>query len=355
MRDIKCDCREGFIDGPDWNGFDIDGYHIHPDYLKLALFAALEEHSCAYRLYSPVTGVRCKDGRVHAVEVTTKNGTDCYRADVVVDATGDGDIAFLAGAQMVSGREEDEKHMPITLAFTIANVDVERAMDFYRHNYQEFQDRVAKEAELRGIAVAERYWLNRSTVPSILSVNTSGAGLELDGTKSDELTIAEREGLVVAKNFVSVARHAQIPGLEDAYLLLAGSHVGVRETRRIVGEYVLTLEDAQAGARFPDVVARKYGVIDAIYIQSKKQDMTYDYPYRSLLPRRIDGLLVAGRCGSATHMGHAAGKSMGNMMEIGQAAGVAAAMCSREGVVPREVDVGRLQKTLTEMGVKLFD
>jgi hypothetical protein len=129
--------------------------------------------------------------------------------------------------------------------------------------------------------------------------------------------------------------------------------VAVRETRRIVGEYVYTVEDARNGTEFEDVVAHKYGAIDATYLMAPMASGCA-YPYRSLLPVPVENLLVAGRCGSATHLGHAAGKSMGNMMEIGQAAGVAAALCSARGVAPRRLNVGDLQDRLCSMGVRLF-
>jgi hypothetical protein len=120
-----------------------------------------------------------------------------------------------------------------------------------------------------------------------------------------------------------------------------------------VGEYVVTLEDAQTGAEFPDIIARKYGAVDAnqLYIGAMKSG--FGFPYRSLLPKTVDNLLVAGRCSSATFLGHAAGKSMGNMMELGQAAGVAAALCSAQGISPRRLDVPQLQSILRQMGVHL--
>jgi hypothetical protein len=165
--------------------------------------------------------------------------------------------------------------------------------------------------------------------------------------------VAERAGIQVALDFVRLARGYRVPGLEDCHLMRVGANVGVRDTRRLVGEYVLTVEDARNGPDFPDVVARKYGAIDANQLFIGEMHSGFAYPYRSLLPRQIENLLVAGRCASATFLGHAAGKSMGNMMELGQAAGVAAALCSRENVTPRELNLKILQTTLREMGVRI--
>ncbi len=106
-----------------------------------------------------------------------------------------------------------------------------------------------------------------------------------------------------------------------------------------------------SGPEFDDVVARKFGAIDANQLFIGEMKSGFAYPYRSMLPRKIEYLLVAGRCASATFLGHAAGKSMGNMMALGQAAGVAAAMSVQQHVLPRDLDVGSLQSSLRNMGV----
>jgi hypothetical protein len=272
----------------------------------------------------------------------------------VVDATGDGDVAYRAGADMMVGREEDGRHMPVSLVFAIANADVERALTFKSEQGAAW-NALIQEAASEGYHTAAWYSLDRTTIPGVLNVN-NGAYVELgnvDGTKSAELTVAERLGVRVAVDFVRLAREKGIPGLEDCYLVRTGAHVGVRDTRRIVGEYVLTVEDAREGAEFEDVVARKYGAIDANQLFIGEMHSGFAYPYRSLLPVRIENLLAAGRCGSATFLGHAAGKSMGNMMALGQAAGTAAALCAAQGVTPRELDVAQLQSVLRAMGAQL--
>jgi hypothetical protein len=189
----------------------------------------------------------------------------------------------------------------------------------------------------------------------VINVN-NGAYVDIgniDATQAADLTVAQRMGIQVAIDFVQLARDKQLPGLEACHLVRTGAYLGVRDTRRLVGEYVLTVEDARTGPEFDDVVARKYGAIDANQLYIGEMHSGFAYPYRSLLPRRVENLLVAGRCGSATFLGHAAGKSMGNMMALGQAAGVAAALSSAQGVTPRQLDVGRLQQVLRAMGAQL--
>jgi hypothetical protein len=338
--------RSDFING--------DGMDVHPEYLRLAAFELLEEAGCHYRLYSPVTGVVMEGNALCGVVVTGKEGRQTFRAQVVVDATGDGDVAYLAGAEMTEGREEDGRHMPVSLVFALANVDVDRALLFKAKERDAF-DAIVKEAAAEGYHTAAWYSFDRTTVPGMINVN-NGAYVDIgniDGTRSGDLTVAERMGVQVAVDFCRMARAKRIPGLEDCYLMRTGANVGVRDTRRIVGEYVVTVEDARGSAEFEDVVARKYGAIDANQLYIGEMASGFAYPYRSLLPKRIDNLLVAGRCGSATFLGHAAGKSMGNMMALGQAAGTAAALCAAQGVTPRKLDVRQLQSVLRSMGAQL--
>jgi hypothetical protein len=286
--------------------------------------------------------------------VRSKQGARTYSADVVVDATGDGDVAALAGAEMVEGREEDGRHMPISLVFALSNCNVERFLA-YREAHGEAFEALLDEAEAEGYAVAAWYSFNPTTVPGVMGVNNGalrGVG-NLDGTDPSDLTLAERVGIRVAVDFVRIVREAGVPGLEDCHLIRAGSAVGVRDTRRIVGEYVVTVEDARTGPEFDDVVARKYGAIDANQLYIGEMASGFGYPYRSMLPLGVENLLATGRCGSATFLGHAAGKSMGNMMALGHAAGVAAALSSREGVTPRALPVARLQAALRAMNVPL--
>jgi ribulose 1,5-bisphosphate synthetase/thiazole synthase len=340
--------REGktsFVDG--------DGLHIHPDYLRLACMELLEEYDCHYRLYSPVTGVLMNGARLDGVEVISKEGPQQFRAHVVVDATGDGDVACLAGAEMVQGREEDGQSMPVSLVFALANVDVERLFNFVQD--KSHFDALIDSAAAEGFATAAWYSFDRTTLPDAVSVN-NGALRDIgniDGTCSSQLTIAERMGIQVATDFVKLAHKKRIPGLEKCCLMRVGATVGVRDTRRLVGEYIVTLEDARRGAEFPDTIARKYGAVDANQLYIGEMKSGFAFPYRSLLPKTVENLLVAGRCSSATFLGHAAGKSMGNMMELGQAAGVAAALCAAQGVSPRRLDVPQLQAVLRQMGVHL--
>ena len=140
--------------------------------------------------------------------------------------------------------------------------------------------------------------------------------------------------------------------LKDVELIATGPQIGVRETRRVKGVYVLTEEDAKSGRKFEDVIAWRSGFLDIGFVRFEKMKV-HDVPYRAILPEKLDGLLVAGRCISATHVAASAGKSMGNCMATGHAAGLAAAMSAQKGCAPRALKVADLQDALRADGVDL--
>jgi hypothetical protein len=329
------------------NRIDGDGLSCHVEYSELAIYEMLEELGIQYRMFSPVFDVLKDGNRVSGVIVREKRGYVAYHADIVVDATGDGDVAFAAGCEYMEGREEDHIHMPITLGFSLGGINKE---DFFAWlgDYKKF-NALMDEAHAKGYYIAAWYGFIEGTLPGIIGVNNGAwrnQSLTTDGTNSSDLTKVRRYGLNVATDLVRVLRENHVPGAENCFLDKVGNILGVRDTRRIVGEYVQTFEDSQKSQEFEDTVARKYGFIDANQLYIGPMASGYSYPYRSLVPKNVGGLLVAGRCASASFMGHAAGKSMGNMMELGEAAGAAAALCSRKGVQPGELDVSELRYVL---------
>lgn len=337
------------------NKIDGDNLNIHPEYLKLAACKVLEDLGCSYRFHSPVTGV-VKDGNtVKGVQVHGKRGVEDFYADVIVDATGDADVAYHAGAEMVTGRETDGGMMFISLCFALANCDEDR----FFATPGGWRGVLAEARESGKYRMARWYGPNRTTIPGVIGVNNGGpveAGI-LDATDAGAVSLVERLGLEVALDFVRICRDFKVPGLEECHLMRTGSEAAVRETRRIVGDYVLTIEECCDGVEFEDVVARRDGAVDpagADPTAGVEMVSGHAYPYRCMLPKGLEGLLVAGRCGSTTHMGQTAGKSMGNMMDLGQGAGVAAALASRQGKTPRQMNVRDIQDALVATGVPLF-
>jgi hypothetical protein len=339
---------------------DGDGLHVHPDYLRLAVMELLEEYHCYYLLHSPVTGVEMEGRRIAALVCDGKYGRRLYSAGVYIDCSGDGDLAYYAGVPFHKGREKDGVFMPVTLGFVLANVDEEELFAAYNSDAENLRKAIREAVEKEGCAGSVFFSFDRTTIPGIVSVNNGGQeGIGvIDATNIRDINVSERTGLQVAFDFIRIARKYKFPGLERCYLVRTGADLGVRETRRMEGEYVMTLEDAQEGKTFADVVAHRYGTIDPGGLREDKNyhgsiKNGHEYPYRCMLPKDIEPLLVAGRCASLTHLGLTTCKSMGNMMGIGQAAGVAAALCAREHLTPRNIDVRKIQSQLREMKVEI--
>jgi hypothetical protein len=151
-----------------------------------------------------------------------------------------------------------------------------------------------------------------------------------------------------------------VPGFQEAYIAQSGVHTGVRETRRIVGDYQLTAEDVLEGRKFDDVVARGAYPVDihnpkgsGTVLKRLPPGAAYDIPLRALLPRGVDGLLVAGRCLSGTHEAHSSYRVMPIVMATGQAAGVCAALAAQRNLAPRTVPVADVQAALLRQGADL--
>jgi hypothetical protein len=184
----------------------------------------------------------------------------------------------------------------------------------------------------------------------------------LDAASMSEAEVRGREQVFAIMDFL----RRRVPGFAHARITGVGARVGVRESRRIIGEVVLTGEDVVSGRTWPDAVARSAYPID-IHSPTGMKDgtepefeddflsrgITYEIPYRTLVPRDVDGLLAAGRCISTTVEAHGATRVSPTCMAFGQAAGTAAALAAAGGIPPREVDVGELQTTLVRQGADI--
>ena len=308
-----------------------------------------------------------EDRRITGVVISTKEGLLALEGKVVVDATGDGDVAAFAGCQIEKGRE-DGLMQPVTLEFTLDNVDEDRGVicigdvDDVAFNGQRFLDyckQCAQKGMLPEHLAAVR--LHPTVHKGERQVNTTQAN-GVDSTKIEDLYPAE---LALRGQIDTLIRffRENLPGYENCKYIASGTTTGVRESRRVVGEYLITAEELAAGKRFDDVVVHKAEFIVDIHnpagagqAEEKIQYVVpYDLPYGCFVPKGVDGLMTAGRCISGTHRAHASYRVMSICMAMGQAVGVAAALCARQGCQPRELDVKALQKELAALGVELFD
>ena len=212
------------------------------------------------------------------------------------------------------------------------------------------------EAREQGYATAMWYAFTPTTLSGVVTVNNGGPfeSGNIDATNVRHLTYAERMGARIAVDFVEIARKWRIPGLEQCNLLRLGPALGIRQTRNIVGDYVLTPEDLQTGPEFEDVIALKFeSRVDTVYYHAVAKTGT-DIPYRALLPKGLEGMLVAGRCISLTSEAAGGVRAQGTVMQVGQAAGVAAAHAARQGCGLRGVDIKAVQQELVAMGAPVF-
>lgn len=192
---------------------DGDGIDIHPEYFQAAVFELLDKYKCDYKLYSQVVDVVKQDNTVVGVTVAGKTGFTEYRAKVIVDATGDGDTAFFAGAEYMEGTEEDGTHMPVSVVFMIGNADVEKAIEFKNNNSEMFKKYIER-ARSEGYQTNVWYAYDETTIPGAININNGGPyGLDnIDATDVDQITKVTKHGIRAAIDFVEFARKYKIPG-----------------------------------------------------------------------------------------------------------------------------------------------
>ncbi len=280
------------------------------------------------RFHSWFSRALVEDGAVRGVIAETKAGRQAVVGRVVIDATGDGDVFGSAGAPAARGS------YIMTLVHRLADVDTAAAMRFETDDPAAAQQ-LDREVKQRLGGAWDMWWL-LTPRPGVVWCNCPHIP-GYDGLNPEHLTYIEIEG---RRRFMKVLElvRAHYPGFQRAYILDAAPQVGVRQTRLLEGEYVVTKDDIVERRSFPDVVAR---------------GRDYYTPYRSLVPKRIDGLLVAGRCYSATPEAQRISREIPPLMVMGEAAGTAAALGLESGVSPRRVDVTGLQKRLIAQGVNL--
>jgi hypothetical protein len=283
---------------------------------------------------------------------------------VVVDCSADADVAYRAGAPTQKGREADGKMQPMTMFFVIEDVEDE-VVEAYVRDHPEDRGKlfhgIVEAAKARGEfpIPRDKIGIYRTPEKGVWRVNTTRL-LGMDGTNPDDLTRAEIEGRKQVFALLDFMRR-ECPGLEQVRLRETAAQIGVRETRRIRGEYLLTVDDLISGRHFDDVVALAGYPVDIHPVDGSgsgiREDVptadVYEIPYRSLVPLEVEDLLVAGRCLSATHEAAGAVRVMPPCFAMGQAAGTAAALAVERALTPRRINVSELQDELRRAGAIL--
>ncbi len=335
------------------------GITYHPEYLKVVWETLVREAGARVLLHAWVQDVEISGDRLSGVIVATKAGLRRIGCRMVVDASGDADVCHLAGVPYELAGEQ-EPAQTLTTTFKLVNVDLERRKSLPKGELQ------------RLMAEATSYDLPRregsdhampvpgmtATVMTRLQSFEKRNGKVVNATDPELLSAAEIEGRRQALEYVRFLKD-KVPGYEKASLAAFGTQIGIRETRRVQGEYRLTREDVLGARDFEDAI----GLCGApIEDHHGGKDTAWAYlpdgrcvgiPYRTLVPRRSANLLVAGRCFSATHDAHASVRSMGQCMAMGQAAGAAAALALARSTTPRELPFRDLRDRLLALGALL--
>ncbi len=344
----------------------------HPEVYKVLALDMLKEAGVKLILHSFVDRVHTAQGLIESVQLTSKSGRIDVRGQVFIDTTGDADVAYLAGAPCLKGRDGDKLTQPMTMKFRMRGVDLQRVKEYMLEHPDEFYKKTPfaelSHLPLSGVLGFYKHWkaanlpINRDQVlfftgpaeDEVLVNTTRVQGL--DGTDVEDLTEAEELG---RKQVLMVAAFMRdnLPGFEKASISSVGAQIGIRETRRIDGQYPLQVDDVVQGRRFADVIARSGYPIDihdpsgkgvtAAWVQG---DGAYDIPYRCLLPKQVGNLLTGGRCISTSHEALATTRLTPSCMATGQAAGSAAGIAVKRGVAPADIDVAELQQVLKAAG-----
>lgn len=335
---------------------------------KLRLLELAVEAGVYVYLQTPVVDVIKEGGRLTGVKIGTPTGIQELKAKAVVDSTGDGFVAALAGAPFEVGRSSDGKCQPVTLEFTVDNVDETYGFTCYGGSDPvtlpdgRKYSKVCKEACASGelpenVSIVR---IHRTLCPGERNINATQVNgrdtLTVEGNVEAELLL--RKQIPAVHAFLKKVA----PGFENCRVKSSGSTLGVRETRRFIGDYVISDSDVENGARHEDVVVHKAWFLIDIHNptgggQAEKHSqpaIPYDIPYRSLLPKNVEGLLLSGRNISGTHRAHASYRVMGVALATGQAAGTAAALSAKANCTPRELDYHKVQDALTAYGANLF-
>ncbi|MBR4865135.1 MAG: FAD-dependent oxidoreductase [Clostridia bacterium] len=339
----------------DETGSKIPGTMIETEYLKSFLDKTLRDLQVEVYYHSLASFAELSEERITALLVTTEGGNLCFKAHTYVDATGNGQLAALAGCEYEFGHPTTGSPQPASMNMLVTGLPE----DFPQTENNADKAKLKQVFEEAGIHVsANEIFLIRSAIDGcwVLSVN-----YQYDVPPDDPLALSQatRDGRIECTEVADAMR--KLPGFEKLDILLISSHLGIREGRRIKGQYRLTFEDITQGHKFDDAISLVRFSIDVHAIDAAdkrdhgqgKRAIPYHIPYRALLPLGCDNLLLAGRCISGDFYAHASYRVVGNVIPTGEAAGFAAAYCAREGTLPGNVDGKAVREYMESLGYQL--
>ncbi len=329
--------------------------YFNTEYFKILLDDMVTEAGVSLLFHATVIDTVTEGRQVKAVRVATKSGILEIAADYIIDASGDGDVMALAGCDFQLGRDADGFCQPMTSCFRVANADV-KAFLAERPRLQELWREAQKTGEITN--PRENILVFTGIGDGILHFNTTRV---VKHNPTDAFAVSEAEVMArkqIAELMAFLKKNS--PACKDAILISSAWHIGVRESRKLRGVHILTAEELKTRVHFPDTIAIANYSIDihsptgtGTELYYFKAGEYYEIPYRSLLPREYDNLLVAGRCISATHEAQSAIRIMPICANMGEAAGLAVAQAHTRKISTHEIDISALQKALCENGAVL--
>lgn len=330
-------------------------FTFNEEHLKIVLQRMVLSAGVKLLFHTHVIGVKKNGRRITAVTVSNKSGVYDISGKIIIDATGDADVAALSGCETVLGREKDHLCQPMTLCFRVSNIDIPK-FNADKANMQEKYKRFREEGIIKN--VRENVLVFRTTSDNILHFNSTRV---VKHNPVDAYEVTEAETIAreqVAELFDFLKKH--VDGCKDAVLVSTAMRIGVRESRMIRGDYVLTQDDLLE-CRIPDdtISVCNYDIdihnpegsgTSHYYFPEGKY---YGIPYRSLIAKDFDNLLAAGRCISSTHEAQASYRIMPTCCTLGQAAGVAAYMAIEKDGDVRAINYAELRDILRNDGARV--
>lgn len=336
-------------------GFMQNATEFMEEGLKLLLNRLLLDAGVELLFHSYLIGAQTENGVVRAVTVANPSGQETYAARYFIDATGNGDLSVLCGAPWHLGREKDQLCQPMTLCFRIAPVDNQRFAQeepALQARYKQWQ----QEGKIKNIR--EDVLAFHHVQPGVLHLNSTRI-VRHNPVNAQDKTRAEIEAREQAFELFRFLKE-NTESCRDSHLIATASEIGIRESRMIEGDYVLTQEDLIQCTKFPDSICAGNYDIDIHNPEGSgtshyyfPRGAYYTIPYRCLTPRGTENLLAAGRCISSTHEAQASYRIMPICCCLGQAAGAAAALAAKSGCTTREISISQLQQLLRQHGAML--
>ena len=332
-------------------GYEPREQAFDPETFKHVAQEMVLEAGVRLRLHTSLIGACADDGRLRLAGLASKSGLESVAAEVFIDATGDADLAAWAGATCEQGRPEDGLCQPMTLNFRVGGVEPEKmpSRDEINTLYVAAKERGAIENPRENVL-----WFYTTRRAEIHFNTTRVVGKQ--ATDAGDLTAAEIESRRQVQQMMAFLRR-EIPGFSGAYLLATATQIGMRESRRVMGDYLLTVDDVLSARDFSDGIARGCYTVDihnpagtGTFIRPVPPGRSYALPYRCLTPVGLENLLVTGRPISADHAAHSSLRVMPIAMNLGEAAGVAAVSALSHRGATRAVDVEALRRRLRERG-----